>query len=112
MTARSREENTKLAKPVFLFLFLALPVILTCGCESYAESDDINGLFTQNDLSISMKIEENGSPPSSETQETYDDRRTFEETFETLDGEDSFMLTLLSTTGTFYIREIAIERID
>ncbi len=52
---------------------------------------------------------ENGSPPSSETQKLYDDWMTFEETFETHEGEDSFLLTLLSGEGTFYIKEINIE---
>ena len=55
---------------------------------------------------------ENGNPPASETKERYDEWRTFEETFETRDGEDSFLLTLHSDQGTFYIREIAVSRID
>jgi hypothetical protein len=55
---------------------------------------------------------ENGNPPSSETQESYNDWVTFEETFETLEGEDSFMLTLRSGEGTFYIREINIEHVQ
>jgi hypothetical protein len=52
---------------------------------------------------------ENGNPPTSETQEFYDEWITFEETFETLEGEDSFLLTLHSNAGTFYIKEIKIE---
>lgn len=55
---------------------------------------------------------ENGNPPSSETQELYDDWMTFEETFETREGEDSFMLTLHSGEGTFYIKEIIIEHVQ
>jgi hypothetical protein len=55
---------------------------------------------------------ENGNPPSSETQELYDSWMTFEETFETREGEDSFMLTLLSGEGTFYIKEINIEHMQ
>jgi hypothetical protein len=55
---------------------------------------------------------ENGNPPSSDTQEFYNEWTTFEETFETREGEDSFMLTLRSGKGTFYIKEINIERIQ
>ena len=55
---------------------------------------------------------ENGNPPSSETQELYDAWMTFEETFETHEGEDSFMLTLRSGEGTFYIKEINIEHVQ
>jgi hypothetical protein len=55
---------------------------------------------------------ENGNPPSSETQKIYNDWITFEETFETLEGEDSFMLTLHSGQGTFYIKEINIEQVQ
>jgi hypothetical protein len=55
---------------------------------------------------------ENGNPPSSDTQELYDDWITFEETFETREGEDSFLLTLRSEEGTFYIKEINIERVQ
>ncbi len=54
---------------------------------------------------------ENGNPPSSETQKFHDDWVTFEETFETQETEDSFMLTLLSGKGTFYISEISIEQV-
>lgn len=53
---------------------------------------------------------ENGNPPSSETQEFYNEWITFEETFDTREGEDSFMLTLRSGGGTFYIGSINIER--
>ena len=55
---------------------------------------------------------ENGNPPSSDTQELYDNWMTFEETFETCEGEDSFMLTLHSGEGTFYIKEINIEHVQ
>ncbi|MBN1190388.1 MAG: hypothetical protein JXA46_11595 [Dehalococcoidales bacterium] len=55
---------------------------------------------------------ENGNPPSAETQETYRDWMTFEETFQTREGEDSFLMTLLSGKGTFYIDEISIEHIQ
>ena len=55
---------------------------------------------------------ENGNPPSSETQELYDDWRTFEETFEAHEGEDSFMLTLHSGEGAFYIKEINTEHLQ
>jgi len=54
---------------------------------------------------------ENGNPPSSVTQEFYEEWIVFEETFETRAGEDSFMLTLHSGKGTFYIKEINIERV-
>ncbi|MBN1366636.1 MAG: hypothetical protein JW967_01750 [Dehalococcoidales bacterium] len=54
---------------------------------------------------------ENGNPPSSETQEFYDDWISFEEYFETHEKEDSFLLTLLSREGTFYIKEINIEQV-
>jgi hypothetical protein len=54
---------------------------------------------------------ENGNPPSSETQESYSEWVTFEETFETFEGEDAFLLTLNSGEGTFYIKEINIERL-
>jgi hypothetical protein len=55
---------------------------------------------------------ENGNPPSSDTQEFYEEWTTFEETFETLESENSFMLTLHSGAGTFYIKEINIERMQ
>jgi hypothetical protein len=55
---------------------------------------------------------ENGNPPTSETQKFYAEWITFEETFETLEGEDSFLLTLHSGAGTIYIKEINIERIQ
>jgi hypothetical protein len=55
---------------------------------------------------------ENGNPPSSETQEFYNEWITFEETFETREGEDSFLLTLRSGEGTFYIKEINIEHVQ
>jgi len=55
---------------------------------------------------------EDVNPPTSETKGVYAEWTTFEETFETREGEDSFMLTLTSGEGTFYIREIAIERIQ
>ena len=48
---------------------------------------------------------ENGNPPSSETQELYDDWTIFEESFIVREGEDSFMLTLCSEEDTFCIRE-------
>lgn len=54
---------------------------------------------------------ENGNPPNSATQEFYHDWVTFEEVFETKEGEDSFMLTLHCTKGIFFIREIRIEEI-
>ena len=54
---------------------------------------------------------ENGNPPSSETQEFYDEWMTFEETLETHEGEDAFLLTLRSGEGTFYIKEINIEHV-
>ena len=55
---------------------------------------------------------ENGNPPSSETQEFYSEWITFEETFETREGEDSFLLALRSGEGTFYIKEINIEHVQ
>jgi hypothetical protein len=178
----------KKSKLIFLFIFLVLAILLIGGCEKYTESDEINGLIKENDLSINMKVGgdsngftmekiyesdddyclqidvtdtyslrgeaaikpgdkyklsftlknidadpvinysfwekpktslrhytfkgENGNPPSSETQELYDEWMTFEETFETREGEDSFMLTLHSGEGTFYIKEIKIERVQ
>jgi hypothetical protein len=53
---------------------------------------------------------ENGNPPTSETQAIFGEWLTFVETFETLEGEDSFLLTLHCGEGTFYIKEINIER--
>jgi hypothetical protein len=52
----------------------------------------------------------NGNPPTSETQAIFDEWITHEETFETLEGEDTFLLTLHCREGTFYIREINIEQ--
>jgi hypothetical protein len=52
----------------------------------------------------------NGNPPTAETQEVYDDWITFKETFETREGEDSFILTLHSGEGTFFIKEINIKK--
>ena len=178
----------KKSKLVFVVMFLVLAILLVTGCEKYTESDEINGLMKENDLSINMKVGddsdgftiekiyesgddyclkidvtdtyslrgeaaikpedkyklsftlknidadpvinysfwkkpktslrhytfqgENGNPPSSETQELYDDWVTFEETFETREGEDSFLLTLISGEGTFYIKEINIEHVQ
>ena len=178
----------KKSKFVFSAIFLFMGTLLLCGCENYAVSDEINGLFRENALSIEMKVEdsadgftaervyesateyylkinvsgtyslrgkaeikpgnkyrlsftlkntdadpvinysfwkgpvtslrhytfkgENGNPPSSETQELYYDWTTFEETFETLEGEDSFLLTLHSADGTFYIKEINIKQLQ
>ena len=178
----------KKSKLIFLVMFLVLAMLLFGGCEKYTESDEINGLIRENDLSLSMKVGgdsngftvekiyessddyclkidatdtyslrgeaaikpgdryklsftlknidadpvicysfwkkpktslrhytfkgENGNPPSSETQELYDAWMTFEETFETHEGEDSFMLTLHSGEGTFYIKEINIEHVQ
>lgn len=177
----------KKSKLVFFAAFLALAMPFVCSCERYTESDEINGLIKQNDLSINMKVEdassgfaiekiytsgddyylkidvtdtyslrgeadiklgdkyrlsftlknidadpvinysfwkkpitslrnytfrgENGNPPTAETQEFYDDWITFEEIFETCEGEDSFLLTLHSGAGTFYIKEINIEQL-
>jgi len=177
----------KKSKLVFLIMFLVLAILPISGCEKYTESDGINGLIKNNDLSLNMKVGDdssgfttekiyesddyclkidvtdtyslrgeaaikpgdkyklsftlknidadpvicysfwempktplrhytfkgvNGNPPSAETQESYDDWMTFEETFETCEGEDSFMLTLLSGEGTFYIKEINIEHVE
>lgn len=55
---------------------------------------------------------ENGNPPSSKTQEIYNDWVTFEEIFETQEGEDSLMITLHSAEGLFYIKEISIEELS
>ncbi len=52
---------------------------------------------------------ENGNPPTSETQKRHSDWITFEEVIEAQNGEDSFMLTILSQEGTFYLKEIRIE---
>ncbi len=52
----------------------------------------------------------NGNPPTAETQELYNDWKTFKETFETREGEDSFMLTLHSGEGTFFIKETNIKQ--
>ena len=54
---------------------------------------------------------ENGNPPTSKTQEIYDDWITFDEYFEAQEGEDSFMLALFCESGTFYIKEIKIEEV-
>jgi hypothetical protein len=55
---------------------------------------------------------ESGNPPTSETQECYAEWITFTETFETREGEDSFLLTLHSGAGTIYIKKINIERVQ
>ncbi len=178
----------KKSKFIFSIIFLILTVLLFGSCEKYIESDEINSLIKQNDLSIVMKVGddaggftvekiyesgddyylkidvtdtyslrgeaalkpgkqyklsftlknidadpvinysfwekpktslrhytfkgENGSPPSSETQKLFDDWMTFEETFETREGEDSFMLTLHSGEGTFFIKAINIEYVQ
>jgi hypothetical protein len=54
---------------------------------------------------------ENGSPPTSLTQQPLPEWTTLKEDFETAEGEDSFMLTLHSGPGTFFIKEIKIERL-
>lgn len=54
---------------------------------------------------------ENGNPPTSETQEIYNDWVTFNEYFEAQEGEDSFMLSLFCEKGTFYIKDIEIEEL-
>ncbi len=54
---------------------------------------------------------ENGNPPTSKTQEIYNDWVTFDEYFEAQEGEDSFMLTLFCESGIFYIKEIKIEEV-
>jgi hypothetical protein len=55
---------------------------------------------------------ENGNPPSSDTQAIFSEWTTFEETFETFKGEDSFLVTLHCNKGVFYIKEINIELIS
>lgn len=55
---------------------------------------------------------EDGSPPSSTTQEFYDDWVTFEETFETKENEDSLTITLHCAKGLFCIKNISIEEIS
>lgn len=50
-----------------------------------------------------------GNPPSSETQKKHTDWVTFEQIIEAREGEDSFMLTILSQKGTFYLKEVKIE---
>lgn len=173
---------------LFLVLFLILISLFIGGCEKYNESDEINNIIKNNDLSINMKIEdgghtiekivesdtdedaclkidvtddfsmrgksdikpgkkyklsftlknidadpvisysfwkepvtslrhytfngENGNPPSSKTQEIYNDWVTFEEILETKEGEDSLMITLLCGEGLFYINEISIEELS
>lgn len=52
---------------------------------------------------------ENGNPPSSKTQEIYNDWVVFEEIFETKVGEDSLTISLRCEEGLFYIKEIHIE---
>ncbi len=54
---------------------------------------------------------ENGNPPTSKTQDIYNDWVTFDEYFEAEEGEDSFMLSLFCESGTFYIKEIKIEEV-
>ncbi|MBF4983452.1 hypothetical protein FNJ87_03585 [Nonlabens mediterrranea] len=53
----------------------------------------------------------NGNPPKSITQDIYSEWATFDEYFEGQEGEDSFMIALISSNGTFYIKEIFIEEI-
>lgn len=54
---------------------------------------------------------ENGNPPTSKTQDIYNDWLTFDDLFEAQEGEDSFMLTLFCESGTFYIKDIKIEEV-
>ena len=54
---------------------------------------------------------ENENPPTSKTQDRYNDWVTFDDLFEAQEGEDSFMLTLFCESGTFYIKDIKIEEV-
>jgi hypothetical protein len=55
---------------------------------------------------------QDGDPPESATQEVREDWATFEETFEAEGEEKSFMLSLHSGKGIFYLKEIRIEEIQ
>ena len=54
---------------------------------------------------------ENGNPPTSATQEIYEEWTTFSEIVDTKQGEDSLMISMHCTKGTFYIKEICIEEL-
>jgi len=54
---------------------------------------------------------ENGNPPTSKTQEIHSDWVTFDEYFEAQEGEESFMITLFSENGTFYLKDLNIQEI-
>ena len=54
---------------------------------------------------------ENGNPPTSATQEIYEEWTAFSETLETKKDDESLMISLHCTKGTFYIKEISIEEI-
>ena len=46
----------KKSKLIFLVIFVVLVILSISGCEKYTESDEINGLIKENDLSINMKV--------------------------------------------------------
>ena len=54
----------------------------------------------------------NGNPPISETQNLHNDWITYNETFIAEEGEESFMLSIYSKQGTFYIKDISIITMD
>lgn len=55
---------------------------------------------------------ENGNPPNSKTKEYFDEWKTFEETFETREGEDALMIRLYAEKGSFAIGDFSIEEIQ
>ncbi|NNF35477.1 MAG: hypothetical protein HKN68_15310 [Saprospiraceae bacterium] len=53
----------------------------------------------------------NGNPPTSRTQDLNQDWTAYEVEVKAVDEEDGFMLSLLSNSGTFYIKDFRIEEI-
>jgi hypothetical protein len=104
----------KKLKLEFLIIFLVLAIMPISDCEKYTESDEINGLIMKNDLSINMKVRDDSKGVTIDKiyESDNDDCLKIEVTDTySLRGEDSFMLTLLSGKGTFYIKEINIEHV-
>ena len=52
---------------------------------------------------------ENGNPPTSKTQEIFQEWVTFTEMFQVKEEESFFKISILSNSGVFYIKSISIE---
>lgn len=55
---------------------------------------------------------EDTNPPTSQTQQQHGGYTTFEEVFETREGEDSIQITLHSHQGVFYLKDMNIEELE